>query len=168
MKLIPLKDCINKDLYNMYQNIPKEELGSYNKIYGVSYEEFNSICDEYIKEETIKNEKIDTTTSRYILIDNDELIGEVGIRTTLNDFWINKGSQIFYKLRTDKRGKGYGNEILKLALEEARKLGFNKIRINCDDRNIPSKKVILNNGGVIDIEGYYTHEGKSSSYIIKL
>ena len=115
MKLIPLKDCINKNLYNMYQNIPKEELGSFNKMNGVSYDEFKDICKEYIKEETIKNEKFDTTTNRYILVDNDELIGEVGIRTTLNDFWINKGSQIFYKIRLSKRNKGYGNEILRLA-----------------------------------------------------
>ena len=168
MKLIPLKDCINKNLYNMYQNIPKEELGSFNKMNGVSYEEFKDICKEYIKEETIKNEKIDTTTNRYILVDNDCLIGEIGIRTTLNDFWINKGSQIFYKIRLDKRGKGYGNEILRLALEEAKKLGFDRIRINCSDYNAHSKKVILNNGGILDIESYPTNEGIIFCYIINL
>ena len=168
MKLIPFKDCINKDLYDMYQDIPKEEIGSSNKINGVSYEEFKTICEEYIKEETIKNEKLGTTTQRYILVDNDCLIGEVGIRTALNDFWINKGSQIFYKIRLSKRNKGYGNEILRLALEEAKKLGFTKIRINCSDKNIFSKKVIQNNGGILDIESYYTNEGTSSSYIINL
>ena len=36
------------------------------------------------------------------------------------------------------------------------------------DSNIPSKKVILKNGGKVDIESYKTKEGTSSSHIIDL
>ena len=168
IKLVPLKDLICKELYQMYQDIPKGEIGSTNILNGVSYKEFIDICNKYIKEETIINKDINTTTKRYILCDNDKLIGEVGIRTTLNDFWVNKGSQIYYKIRLSERKKGYGNSILKFALIEAKKLGFKKIRINCSDNNIASKKVILKNKGILDINGYYTKEGISSSYIIKL
>lgn len=121
-----------------------------------------------INEESEINREINTTTKRYILIIDDIYIGEVGIRTTLNDFWINKGSQIYYKIRISQRNKAYGNTILKLALEEAFKMGFKQIRINCDDKNIKSKKIIIKNGGKIDIESYITKEGVSSSYIIKL
>ena len=152
----------------MYQDIPKEEIGSSNKLNGISYTDFKKMCDELIKEETIINEELQTTTSRFILYDNNKPIGEVGIRTTLNDFWQNKGSQIYYKIRKLERKKGYGNIILNLALNEAKKFGFNKIRINCDDNNILSKKVILKNGGTIDIKSYKTKDGTSSSYIIKL
>lgn len=98
----------------------------------------------------------------------NKLIGEVGIRTTLNDFWINKGSQIYYKIRLSERNKGYGNTILFLALKEAKKLGLKKIRINCNDKNIFSKKIIIKNGGVVDIKSYKTNDGFSSSYIIDL
>jgi len=168
LKLLPLKKCINKDLYEMYQDIPKEEIGSLNKLNGVSYNEFKKICKDYIEEETSINKEINTTTNRYILYDKNKPIGEVGIRTTLNDFWMNKGSQIYYKIRKSERGKGYGNIILKLALEEAKKLGFKMVRINCDDNNIPSKKVIENNGGIIDIKSYKTNNVTSSSYIINL
>lgn len=97
-----------------------------------------------------------------------ELNEELGIRTTKNVFWIDKVSQINYKIRKSERGKGYGNIILKLGLDEAKKLGFEKIRINCDDNNIFSKKVIISNGGIVDIKSYKTSNGFSSSYIIDL
>lgn len=168
IKLIPLKNCVNRNLYDMYQDIPKEELGSSNKLYGVSYKEFKLICKKLIKEEKNINEDIHTTTKRFILFVDSIPVGEIGIRTTLNDFWINKGSQIYYKIRKSERGKGYGNIILKLSLLEAQKLNFKKVRINCDNNNIPSRKIIINNGGKIDIPNYKTREGFSTSYIINI
>lgn len=168
IKLIPIKECIGNELYDMYQDIPKEETGSINKMNGISYEDFKKKCNEYIKEETIINDRIHSTTSRFILYDNNKPIGEIGIRTTLNDFWQNKGSQIYYKIRKSERKKGYGNVILELGLLEARKLGFKKVRINCDDNNLASKKIILKNGGVADIKSYKTKDGLSSSYVINL
>lgn len=168
VKLVEFKDCINNDLYQMYQDIPPQEIGSTNKLYGVNYDKFKVICKDMIKEESIINEEINTTTKRFILLVNSKPIGEVGIRTTLNDFWVNKGSQIYYKLRKSERGKGYGNIILKLALEKAKEMNMNQIRINCDNNNIPSKKIIIKNGGIIDISDYKTKDGYSSSYIIDI
>lgn len=168
IKLIPLSKCINKDLYVMYQDIPINEIGSINKLNGIDYDKFLNIMNEYILEETNINPEISTTTKRYILLVDNSFVGEVGIRTTLNDFWINNGSQIYYKIRLSERGKGYGNIILSLALKEAKKLGFKMIRINCDNNNIPSKKIILKNGGKVDIQNYKTSDGYSTSYIIDL
>ncbi len=167
IKLVPIKNCICKKVYEMYQDIPKKEIGSINNIFGVDYNEFLNICNKRLKEETIVNEKVGSTTKRYILFHKDYPFGEVGIRTTINDYWENKGSQIFYKIRKSERNKGYGNIILKLALIEAKKLGFTRVRINCDEKNEYSKKIILKNGGCIDIANYLTKDGTSSSYIIK-
>ncbi len=167
-RLIPLKEIIGKDLYNMYQNIPFEEVGSKNEMFGIGYDDFYIKCKQLIKEETMSNSRLQTTTIRYILLINGKLVGEAGIRTTLNNFWVNKGSQIYYKIRLDERNKGYGNIILKLTLIKAKNLGFKQVRINCDDNNIASKKIILNNGGVVDIKSYKTANGYSSSYIISL
>lgn len=168
IKLIPLSKCISKELYEMYQDIPAYEIGSINKLNGVDYDEFLNIMNKYILEETNINPDINTTTKRYILSVDNIFVGEVGIRTTLNDFWMNKGSQIYYKIRVSERGKGYGNMILALALEQAKQLGFKRVRINCDNDNIPSKKIILKNGGKVDIKDYKTCDGYSSSYIIDL
>lgn len=167
-KLIPLKYCINQDLYDMYQDIPKEETGSLNEINGISYEDFLNITKKYIEEETNINKNLNTTITRYILFINNLPVGEVGIRTTLNDFWQNKGSQIYYKIRKSQRGKGYGNIIFNLALKEAEKLGFKCVRVNCDNKNIASKKIILKNGGQKDIIDYKTKDGYSTSYLINI
>ncbi len=168
IKLEPLSKSINKDLYEMYQDIPVCEIGSTNKLNGIDYNRFLNIMNEYILEETNINPDINTTTKRYILSVDNIFVGEVGIRTTLNDFWMNKGSQIYYKIRVSERGKGYGNIILALALKQAKQLGFKSVRINCDNNNIPSKKIILKNGGKIDIKDYKTNDGYSTSYIIDL
>lgn len=161
-------DCINKEVYQMYQDIPCEEVGSINKLNSIKYEDFIKLSEDYIKEEININLELGTTTKRYILYVDNYPVGEVGIRTTQNDFWKNKGSQIFYKIRKSERGKGYGNIILSLALKEAAKLGFKQIRINCDNNNIASKKIILKNGGKEDIINYKTKDGYSTSYIIDM
>jgi predicted acetyltransferase len=159
---------IRNDVYDMYQDIPKYELGSTNPFYGLTFEEYVNIIPTIKREETIIDNKLNTTTNRYIFYIDNKPIGELGIRTTLNDFWINKGSQIFYKIRLSERNKKYGNKILELGLKECKKLGMKQVRINCDDSNEASKKVIINNRGKLDIVSYKTNDGTSSSYIIDL
>lgn len=58
--------------------------------------------------------------------------------------------------------------MFELALEECKKLGMKKVRINCDDSNIASKRIIEKNGGKIDIKSYKTLVGFSNSYIINI
>ena len=58
--------------------------------------------------------------------------------------------------------------MLQLALIQCKKLGMKKVRINCDDNNVASIKVIKNNGGMLDIKSYKTNNGYSSSYIIDI
>ena len=157
-KLVPLCDCININLYNMYQDIPLLDNGEVNILNGKPFDEFKSICKSYLNEDT----------NRYILVYRGDYIGELGIRTSLDDFWINKGSQIFYKIRSTKRRNGYGYKILELGLKEAKKIGFNQVRVNCSDTNLASKKIIIKNGGIEDIVSYKTKTGTSTSYIIKL
>lgn len=166
---------INMDMglleYEMYQDIPKIEIGSENPLYGKNYDDFKEYLKQCIEEETTANINFyNTTTNRYIYYINNYPIGEIGIRTNLNDFWVNRGSQIFYKIRLSERRKGYGQKMMKLILDECKRLGFKKIRVNCNDLNYASKKLIINNGGVVDVnkKNYKTTEGTSSSYIINL
>ena len=112
---------INTDMglleYEMYQDIPKIEVGSENPLYGKNYYDFKEYLKQCIEEETIENINFyNTTTNRYIYYINNYPIGEVGIRTNLNDFWVNRGSQIFYKIRLSERRKGYGQKMMNLIL----------------------------------------------------
>lgn len=88
--------------------------------------------------------------STFWLIDNNEFIGDTHIRHSLNDHLRTIGGHIGYTIRTSKRKQGYGTQILKFALEEAKKLGITKALITCDETNIASKKIIEANGGVYE------------------
>ena len=139
-KLLTINENMRKDVYQMYQDIPKEEIGSSNIIFGKTFEEYKQILKQFKQEETIKNEKLNTTTNRYIFYFNNIPIGEIAIRTTLNDFWLNKGSQIFYKIRKSYRYKGHGTKMLDLALKECIKLGMKKYILIAMIKTLPQKE----------------------------
>ena len=50
------------------------------------------------------------------------------------------------------RRKGYATEMIRLALQECKKLGLTKVLMVCDKDNIGSAKSIQNNGGVLENE----------------
>lgn len=60
------------------------------------------------------------------------------------------GGHIGYTVRPCERGKGYASEMLRLDLENARKLGLKKVMITCSPDNPASEKTILANGGVYE------------------
>lgn len=86
------------------------------------------------------------------LAEGDEYIGTVNVRHKLNDWLLRYGGHIGYGIRPSRRRMGYGTEICRLGLEEARKLGLKRVLITCDADNIGSKKIIEANGGVFENE----------------
>ena len=48
-----------------------------------------------------------------------------------------------------KRGRGYATAALKLMLAHAQKEGLTYVEITMDEENIPSRKVVLANGGML-------------------
>ncbi|NRH21441.1 GNAT family N-acetyltransferase [Candidatus Gracilibacteria bacterium] len=84
-------------------------------------------------------------------IESKKIVGFYWLRHNLK-FWDDDvyGGQIGYGIRPSERQKGYGKEGLNLLLTEAKKLGFDKVFIACDDDNIPSAKIIEANGGVLE------------------
>lgn len=164
-----IDECIGKKEYDMYQDIPQKSGGYENKLFGVTYSEYLNIMKKYIENQTVSyDEKMGATTNIYIFYVNDYPIGELGIRTLKNNFWIKKGSQVFYVVRSSYRNKGFGTKMLEYALKECEKLGFKVIGINCDDDNISSKKVILKNGGLLKNSYTRSDGGRSSRYIINI
>lgn len=79
----------------------------------------------------------------------DEYVGRLGLRHELNDKLLEFGGHIGYDIRPSMRRRGYGTRALALALDEARKLGIDRVLVTCSEHNIGSQKIIEANGGVL-------------------
>lgn len=84
--------------------------------------------------------------------DRDRLIGAAHLRHCLNDSLRITGGHIGDGIRPTERGKGYGTELVRLALLECKKRGINKVLMTCAKNNIASAKTIVRNGGVLENE----------------
>ena len=86
----------------------------------------------------------------YFAMLGDKVVGTVQIRHELNEYLSQVGGHIGYSIAPSERGRGYGNEQLRLALEKARMLGLLRVMITCNSDNLASAATILRNGGVHD------------------
>ncbi|MCO7126495.1 GNAT family N-acetyltransferase [Sporolactobacillus shoreicorticis] len=82
-------------------------------------------------------------SSTFWLIDQHEVVGVVRIRHQEVRF----AGHIGYDVSPKHRNKGYGTQILNLALAKARELGIKKAVVTCRTNNEPSKRIIEKNGG---------------------
>lgn len=85
-------------------------------------------------------------------LDRNIFVGAVNIRHYLNDDLLQFGGHIGDGIRPSERRKGYATAMIRLALEECRRLGIPKVLMTCDRDNIGSAKSIMNNGGVLENE----------------
>jgi len=104
------------------------------------------------------------------LIDNGEFIGRVQIRHELTDHLLKHGGHIGYYIRPSKRKMGYGKKILEMALLEAKKMGFGKVMLSCNDNNVGSIRIIEDNGGVLEniVESETAGQPKKRRYWITI
>lgn len=96
----------------------------------------------------------------YLALDEHQrLVGMVDIRHRLNDNLLQYAGHIGYSVRPGERKRGYATEILRLALEQCRVRGIDRVRIACDRYNAASARVIRANGGVPDGELFDPAQG---------
>lgn len=84
--------------------------------------------------------------------DRDRLLGAVNIRHYLSDALLKEGGHIGDGIRPSERRKGYATKMIRLALDECRKLGITRVLMTCEKANIGSARSIINNGGVLENE----------------
>lgn len=78
------------------------------------------------------------------------LLGAVALRHYLNSTNLLDGGHVAYGIFPEHRGNGYGTLALRLALEKLAEMGISRVLVTCDADNLPSRKVILRNGGVLE------------------
>lgn len=109
---------------------------------------FVQMLDNYEKANV--DRKYASQTSYFVVDENDRLIGGASIRHYLTVDGYNYGGHIGYGVRPSERRKGYGTEILKLSLEEAKVLKLTKVLLVALETNTGSNKVIQKCGGVLE------------------
>ena len=125
---------------------------------GTSYLQNYDVYEEWMKfvsdneQESTKHTEVTASVFLAIREEDNKLIGMINIRHTLNDYLFNYGGHIGYSVRKIERKKGYAKEMLRIALEECRKLGMKKVLLTCDADNIASVRTIKSCGGVLENE----------------
>ncbi len=78
------------------------------------------------------------------IVDDDKVVGMFDLRLQLNEKLMNRGGNLAYQVAPSFRGKRTVFHAYPLLCEYIKlHYGFDKILITCDERNIPSHKVII-------------------------
>ena len=137
------------DIYNLLQDIPIEENGYHNGANGLTYEEFKEWLirkDQNDKQVGLVDGWRVPETTYYLYVDGIP-VGIGSIRHFLTDSLREVGGHIGYCISPKYRLNGYGKQLLKHLIIEARKLGIKDILVTTNLDNYASQKVILANGG---------------------
>ena len=161
LKKLSLND--DEKIYNMLQEIACNDNGFHNEVNGMTYKEFRKWLKKEYAVDNGKLEKWMVPQTSYWLYDGDKPVGYGRIRHYLNDNLEQTGGHIGYAICSTERGKGYGNTILTLLLEECKTLNIETVQIGANIDNTPSNKIILKHNGVL----FRCSDGKNF-YHIKL
>jgi predicted acetyltransferase len=87
-------------------------------------------------------------------IERNIFVGAVNIRHYLSDYLLKHGGHVGDGIRPSERRKGFATEMIRLALEECKKLGIDRVLMVCNKDNVGSRKSIIYNGGILENEVY--------------
>ncbi|MBO4636878.1 MAG: GNAT family N-acetyltransferase [Clostridiales bacterium] len=125
-----------------------------------SAEEWIRICMLRRSSETCRETGAEVPSDTYLAVrqSDDRIVGIIDLRHHIDHPILGTwGGHCGYSVRPSERGKGYATEMLRLNIQNAKKLGIDKMLVTCDEGNHASEKAILNNGGVferlIDVDG---------------
>ena len=156
VKLIKLTKEYEKPLIEMWEEWKADiETNHTNGSPWVIFKNDPHDFDHYLEQLETKEETEQLVPdSVFFLLDEDRqrLLGAVNIRHKLKNALLTEGGHIGDGIRPSERRKGYATQLIRLALEECRKLGIGKVLIVCDKDNTGSARSIQKNGGVLENE----------------
>lgn len=135
-----------------------EEAGDADSFAGCSRLEYYSRVEDWIEyvylnqfPENVSEGHVPANVYLALRESDNKVIGIIDLRHHINHpvlgVW---GGHIGYTVRPCERGKGYAAKMLRLNLENARKLGLDKVMVTCSPDNPASEKTILANDGVYE------------------
>ena len=139
------------DIYNMLQEIPKDENGFVNGCNGLSYDEYKKWL---IHSDNIANgiglEDWMVSQNTYWLYIGGKPVGMGKLRHRLTEKLKEEGGHIGYAIAPSYRSRGYGKLLLKSLIYEAKKMDIDRLLITIQNYNTASVQVALSNGGTIE------------------
>ena len=127
-------------------------IGSLDKILeGYTFEEALERCLN-MKDKTYA-EKVGRCPGKTFLLireSDNKLIGTLNLRWDLNEAMQRFGGHIGYGIRPTERRKGYNKINLYLGMIEAKKVGLERVMLDCDVNNIGSDKTLKALGGKLE------------------
>ena len=109
--------------------------------------------EQYGSADTCPADKVPSDVYLAVRCRDHRIVGIIDLRHHIDHpilgLW---GGHIGYSIRPCERGQGYGREMLRLNLENCRRLGLRRVMITCHSGNIASERVILANGGALENE----------------
>lgn len=139
------------DVYQMLQEIPKEENGITNAVNGKTGEEFNQWLihnDNASKGKALEEWMV--PTNYYWLFAEGKPVGFGKLHHYLTSELREAGGHIVYAIRPSERNKGYGTNLLRMMIEEANKMSIDKVLLTVRNSNSHSIKVALKNRGRVE------------------
>lgn len=110
-----------------------------------SYEEWLKSVTDNTSPDTV-NPNWGVTDTFFAVDENENIIGIIDLRHTLNDFLKDFGNS-GYSVRPSERRKGYATEMLRQILLIAKQAGLQEVYLSVERDNEPSVKTIIKNGG---------------------
>ena len=150
MHLKKLSARDGETVYRMLQDIETCENSFTNPVRGMDFEEYKKWLvqqEEWSEGRNLPEGYVAQTI--YWLMDSDVPVGIGKIRQALTEESREHGGNVGYAIGSKFRGHGYGKTLLKLLVEEAKKLKIEEILLTVDKGNIASKNVIEANGGIL-------------------
>ncbi len=156
LRLIKLTKTYEKQLGEMIDEWREDQERNHTDrspwaIFKNDYHDFDYYL-EHLERKTATEDRVPDSVYFLLDEDRDRLLGAVNIRHYLNGALLRKGGHIGDGIRPSERRKGYAARMIRLALEECRKLGIGRVLMTCDKDNIASARSIMNAGGILENE----------------
>lgn len=140
LKLIKMNEIYKEQLNNMME----EQYAAEEKIvpYAIIKTDYHDFTNYVIKLESATdiNGFVPNSTFFCLDVNRNILVGAVNIRHCLNQNLLLNRGHIGDGVRPSERRKGIATQMIKLALEECKKLGIHKVLMVCDKKYRLSKK----------------------------
>lgn len=132
----------------------------YKILEGYTFEQALERCLNLENEEYA--EKIERCPGKTFLLirkNDNKIVGTINVRWNLTPRMLEFGGHIGYSIRPTERRKGYNKINLYLGIIEAKKLGLDKVMLDCDVDNIASDRTLKALGGTLERTGVDPSDG---------